>query len=299
MIKIYNNQLRLFLDPNSGVGTKALEMRRGEHWLSIMPDTRSSDCNLPFANFLMIPYSNRIKDGQFTFENKNYYLANGESHSIHGDVRNRKWKISEHTTESIICTIDSRQNKDINWPWDFCAKALFKLDGLALHMQLSITNVSTTNMPAALGWHPYFNRKITSHDEQVLLHFPLKGVYPDANNTRIPSGPLTPLDYHQNFDLERELFKENFLDLCYHGFSGGSITWPKSRLRLKISTNDICQHLIIYNPPETDYFAIEPVSNANNGVNLFSQGDQTSGIRVLTPQDTLTATCRLQLEEYK
>ena len=80
MIEIYNNQLRLFLDPNSGVGTKALEMRRGEHWLSIMPDTRSSDCNLSFANFLMIPYSNRIKDGQFTFENKNYYLANGESH---------------------------------------------------------------------------------------------------------------------------------------------------------------------------------------------------------------------------
>ena len=39
--------------------------------------------------------------------------------------------------------------------------------------------------------------------------------------------------------------------------------------------------------------------SAYNGVNLFAQGDQTSGIKVLLPNETLTATCILQLEEYE
>ena len=299
MIEICNNQLRLIIDPDKGVGTRAFDLYRNGHWLPIMPDTRSPNCHLPFANFLMIPYSNRVENGQFSFENHDYKLTRGELHSIHGDVRNRQWKINQATIESISCTFNSSHNTAINWPWDFCAEASFKLDGLSLYMKLSITNSSQTTMPAGLGWHPYFNRKITSNNEQVLLHFPLDGAYPDAHLTRIPSGPLAPLVEDQSFDPERELLPDNLLDLCCHGFRGGSISWPKSNLRLNISTNPTCKHLVIYNPSESDYFAIEPVSNANNGVNLFAQGDQTSGIKTLLPNETLTATCILQLEEYE
>ena len=299
MITICNNQLRLVLDPNKGVSTKAFDLFRNGCWIPVMPDTRLANCNLPYSNFLMIPYSNRIENGTFSFENHIYNLAHSELHSIHGDVRNRRWEIDRKTAESIVCTLNSSHYSTMNWPWDFFAQASFTLDDFALHMTLSITNNGSTSMPAGLGWHPYFNRKITSNGEPVLLHFPLDGAYPDADSTRIPSGPLAPLNPGQNFNTERELLHNNHLDLCYHGFNEGSISWPKSKLRLNISANNTCQHLIIYNPPESGYFAIEPVSNANNGVNLFSQGDHTSGIKVLSPQETLTAICTLKLEEYE
>ena len=43
------------------------------------------------ACFLMVPYSNRIEDGRFSFLKKNYQLDNADQHAIHGDVRERPW----------------------------------------------------------------------------------------------------------------------------------------------------------------------------------------------------------------
>lgn len=151
-------------------------------------------------------------------------------------------------------------------------------------------------MPAGVGWHPYFNRTLTSKDEPVYLHFELDGAYPDANDTRIPSGPLQPLAAHQNFSQVRTLDADNFLDTCCYGFDGGSIAWPKSGVRLRLDATEACKHLILYNPTGTSYFAVEPVTNANNGVNLLAQNDSTCGTLALQPGEVLTAECTLSLE---
>ena len=42
------------------------------------------------------------------------------------------------------------------------------------------------------------------------------------------------------------------------------------------------------------FFAMEPVFNANNGINLFSQGYQGSGITVLGPGETLCGDMRIE-----
>ena len=54
--------------------------------------------------------------------------------------------------------------------------------------------------------------------------------------------------------------------------------------------------MILYNPPGKPYFAMEPVTNANDGVNLYAHGDQTSGIAVLEPGQGLEASFELRVE---
>ncbi len=53
-------------------------------------------------------------------------------------------------------------------------------------------------------------------------------------------------------------------------------------------------HLVFYNPADP-WFAFEPVSNANDGVNLLERGDDTSGVTVLEPGESLGAALELQV----
>jgi aldose 1-epimerase len=296
IVQLENSDLRLVVDPQRGAGTLALHGRIDDQWLPLMPDSRDDACDLACSNFLMVPYSNRIKDGAFAFNEQPYQLQNGAGHAIHGDVRQRPWTVVEQSDLALRCAFDSRSFEGINWPWSFSAEADFILNGPHLILRLSLLNSSGSPMPAGFGWHPYFSRALTSSGEPVHLHFALDGAYPDANDTRIPSGPLQPLAPHQDFSQARALDADNFLDTCYYGFNGGSITWPDSGVRLRLNATESCKHLILYNPTGKTYFAVEPVTNANNGVNLLAQNDPTCGTIALQPGEALTAECTLSLE---
>ncbi len=295
-VLLENDDLRLLVDPKNGAGTLSLYGYSGHQWLPLMPDSQRADCDLACANFLMVPYSNRVENGAFVFGGQHYQLENGAQHAIHGDVRHRPWQISEQSATRLGCAWDSRQAERVNWPWPFAVAAEFALDGAQLTMRLTLRNEGDSPMPAGMGWHPYFNRTLTRTNEPVYLHFSLEGAYPDANETRIPSGPLQPLAPHQDFAQARMLEPDNFLDTCYYGFQGGRITWPESGIALRLDASQTCNHLIVYNPAGKSYFAVEPVTNANNGVNLLAQDDPTCGTAVLYPGAELAAECTLSLE---
>ncbi|MCB0085739.1 MAG: hypothetical protein KDE47_32580, partial [Caldilineaceae bacterium] len=86
-IMLNNGQLRTVITPAQGAGTLSFDVLRGDQWLPIMPDTRRTDCDLTASDFLMLPYSNRIENGRFTFAGQTHQLAHGEHHAIHGDTR--------------------------------------------------------------------------------------------------------------------------------------------------------------------------------------------------------------------
>ncbi len=295
-VTLSNQQLKLTVDPNQGVNVLAGYVQRQGEWLPFMPDVTAGESDLKASSFLLVPYSNRIENGHFTFQGKEYQLANGARHASHGDVRGRPWQITEQSATSITCAIDSRSFNDMNWPWPFAATVTYALKGNTLASQLTVTNGGDTPMPAGLGWHPYYNRTLTRLGEPITLHFQAPLVYPDANDNRIPSGPVQPVAPNQDFHEERELTPENFIDACFYGYDGGgTIAWPESGIRLRYRASANCHHLILFNPAKP-YFAAEPVTNANNGVNLLAAGDPTSGIYILQPGETLAATFDVHVE---
>jgi aldose 1-epimerase len=152
-------------------------------------------------------------------------------------------------------------------------------------------------MPAGLGWHPFYNRALTRPDEPVYLQMAVQAVYPDAHGNRIPSGPPEPLSPAQDFSQARLLAPDAFLDTCFQGYDGrGHIAWPQSGIRLSFRCAPSCTHLVIYNPLAQPYFAVEPVTNANNGVNLAARTDMRSGIVRLQPGESLAADFEQRVE---
>jgi len=111
--------LRLTVDPDQGAGILACFAGVAGGWLPLMPDVRAAGCDLSAASFLMMPYSNRIENGSFTFGGREYQLSNGREHSIHGDVRKRPWRVVEHDAQGVHCTFASADHEGVNWPWPF------------------------------------------------------------------------------------------------------------------------------------------------------------------------------------
>ena len=294
-----NENLRLVLDPDQGVNVLAFYANIHDAWLSIMPDTRAPGIDLKAASFIMIPYSNRIEGGRFTFDGKEYQLENGGKHASHGDTRARAWCAESASESEALFVFDSRGHENVNWPWPFEARVRYALVGRVLASEITIWNRGDSPMPVGTGWHPYFSRSLTQEGEPVELHFQVTGVYPDANDNRIPSGPAQPLAPNQDFSSKRLLDPANSLDLCLHGYNGnGQICWPESKVCLTFDASEACSHLILFNPAKP-YFAAEPVTNANNGVNLYAQGDPTSGIVVLHPNEQLHARFDLSVETIR
>jgi aldose 1-epimerase len=212
-------------------------------------------------------------------------------------VRKRPWTVAEHSAQQLRCTFLSSDYQNVDWPWAFEVQASYTLTEHSLHMHLQLYNRSDAPMPAGCGWHPYFSRHLKYPGEPVMLQYQVHGAYPDAHGNRIPSGPVQKLSENQNFLAAKELTPQNVLDTCFYGFQGGHIAWPESDIGLRMVASESCAHLIIYNPDGKPYFAVEPVTNANNGVNLLTRGDETSGIVVLENGEVLEADCTLYLEQ--
>ena len=293
---ISDGNLKSIISPDYGAAVLALFFLKDNREIAIMPDATRETCKLDASSFLMIPYSNRIENGKFAFEGKNYHLRDGNKHSIHGDTRKRKWNYEKVSDSKVICIFDSKEHDNVNWPWPFSAEAEYFISDNTFTSKISLRNEGSTPMPAGFGWHPYYNRSLTKNNEAVHIQFKTNGVYPDTNGNCIPSGHSLPSSKKLDFSKEKQLDPKVHIDNCYEGYDGkGYILWPESKIKASYNCSPECSHVIFFNPDET-FFAFEPATNANNGVNHMKDEGFNSGTVVLKPGETLTATFAVKVE---
>lgn len=305
MTLLESSHWRLWLDPAMGVQWAAAQARRGDDWLSVLPDCRpeadtdgfaagqSADAPLPAANFHMLPYSNRIRDGQFGFEGQSHQLDGAEKHAIHGALRKCPWQILEQNSHSITCIFETANAPAINWPWPIKARLRYSLDGPRLLSEMSLTNLADSSMPAGMGWHPYFVREIDGAQPELTL--PVTAVFPDATGDCLPDGEAIALPESLDFRQARKLDPDQRIDCCLAGLAGDvRIAWPAAKLALTMRSSENCRFLVLFNP-DMPHFAVEPVTNANDGFNLQARSID-AGVQTVQPGETLFASMAMTLE---
>lgn len=295
---------RLWLDPARGVQWCGLAVRKDDEWLHLMPDCLDGEASGPHSGlldaacFTLLPYSNRIRDAQFSFEGKTIQLDGAERHAMHGALRKLPWQVESATDTQLTCHFDSSAHErqghpPINWPWPISASNVHTLEAETLTSTLSLTNRGQTPMPAGLGWHPYFLNRVGG--SPVYLTLPVERVFPDANGDCLPDGPAVNLPANLDFRTERAIDDAQRIDHCFAGLNGDvHIRWPDAGIGLRVRASDLCRFAVLYNP-DAPYFAVEPVSNANDAFNLQERGVD-AGRRTLAPGETLSAQIRVELE---
>lgn len=295
-----NDCIELKVCPLVGASIFSLKYCLGDVWVDVMRPTPcealESKSAGQFSCFNMIPYSNRIENAVLKFRGKVYNLQKNtpEGHAIHGDVRFRPWKVLCKSAERIAIGFDSRDFNDIAWPFTFYAEVEYILVGATLTIRLMLKNTGDEEMPGGMGIHPYFMRKLTSEDNAVLLQMPVKGIYP--GDTPIPTGPWTVIPPNLDFSHERQLGFEH-IDKCYRALCAPIIIkWPGSGVILTMEAEEIFKHVILYSPKDNhEFFAVEPVTNCNNGFNMAEEGIEDTGTIYIQPGDVITGNITIQL----
>lgn len=294
MIELQNDVLRLEIEPGTGASVRRLEVKAGGEWRPLWhpaPDM-FSDLREP-ACYVLAPYSNRIRDGKFTYEGQSYTLDHAEHHAIHGHVRNRVWSVVEQTKTACKLRFISSAFTDIDFPFPFVVDVEYRVRGSKLSVELSLHNIGSSPMPAGAGLHPYFARTLADPDERCTLSFTCTGVYP-TGELPIPTGPAEPVPTEHNFAEAREI--DVPLDHCFAGWDGrATITWPSSSVTAAIEASASCGHVVVYSPPDQPFFAFEPVTHANDAINLAARGVDGHGLVDLAPGQQLDLSLTIAL----
>ena len=296
-LSISDGSLQLTVDPNMGGSFLTFSANIDGTRLDIMRATpdgfkTSSDT----ASFLMAPYPNRIRDGNFQFQGRTYELKFPEKHAIHGDVRNRPWNVDVSRPQGATILFRSSDFSDINYPFPFSVTQSFGISSGTLLVRCAIRNEGTSVMPAGCGYHPYFNRALGGKTENVQLRFTTNGAYPYSGDTPLPEGMPAPLTAAQDFSRQRPL--DVTLDTCFGGWDGiAELVWPESKVKVVMHASSNMSHLVLFSPPGKPFFALEPQSQMTDGFNFLAKGEEKTGVALVPPGGELSVWFSLTVEK--
>lgn len=294
---IQNDHWRVGLLPRLGGSVAFGQARVGAAWADVLRPTDVDTATVPndTASYPLVPWSNRIRDGLLTWAGRRYQLRVNwpDGTAIHGAAWDYPWQVAEATDASAVLRFSSRDVYGVNWPWTFEAEFTYALDGDQFKWTYAVTNTDHETFPAGLGHHPYFVRSVAGSREARLqveadLGYDLIDCMAEG-----PAGELRPA---ADFREPRPLGDEP-VDDCLTGRRGrrlATIEWPDA-VTIDIDADDALEHAVLFIPPGEPYFAFEPVSNANDAFTLDDHGVAGTGLFLLQPGETRSASFTMTL----
>jgi aldose 1-epimerase len=244
------------------------------------------------AAFPLVPYSNRIDRGRFTFAGRAYQLARNfgdEPHSIHGVGWTSAWDIAEVSARAarLMLMHGARGPAALGWPFPFESELRFALEPDGLTVMLAMTNRHDQPAPAGLGLHPFFPRK-----QAATLRFSAAGVWRNGADHLPSEHVAVPPDWDHRAPRR---VGSAMLDNLFTGWDGeAEITLAPSPITVRLSASDLFRRLVVFVPEGKPFFATEPVSHRTDAINHLGQGEDT-GLRILQPGEALAGEVRFQL----
>lgn len=254
----------------------------------------------PGGSFPLLPWSNRISGGGFTFGGRFHALEPnlpGEPFPIHGNAWQSAWVVAgrqsaagggERSSSRLLLTLES------NGPGPFAyeARLLMRLtadrEGVTLASTLSVVNRATEPLPYGLGFHPSFVRR-----PGMRLSAPADAVWLE-DERHLPTRRV-PVSQRPAWDFSQPTpFPAGWINNAFEGWVGRAvIDDPQLRRRIVVTARNL-SILILYSPDASaPFLCLEPVSHAVDahnaphlpGLTVLRRGDHSSAamrIRVLT-----------------
>ncbi len=212
---------------------------------------------------LLVPWSNRISGGGFSFQGHFHPLEPnlpGEPFPIHGNGFQQHWTVDDIKAASARLSLDSHGPG----PFRYQAHVDYILHEGNLTISLSVTNEAELTLPFGLGLHPWLPRtpgtKLRAAANQIWLE----------NEQHLPSGFLSvserpTWDFSTLAELPRDWINNGFA-----GWDGDAvIVWDDRAVQLAIRADAPLSTYLLYSPSAVaDFFCFEPVTHLVDAHNL-------------------------------
>jgi aldose 1-epimerase len=228
--------VRLTVSPADG-GRMASLVVRGHELL-----VTSGYGPIMWGSYPFAPFAGRIRDGRFTFDGLDVALPiNMPPHAIHGTVFERAWQVDGPDALSI----------DLGPVWPFRGRVTQRFAVRADGLAVTLTLEAEDRMPATIGWHPWFVRRLAGSESDVELRFEAGGMY-ERGGDGMPTGLLVAPGAPPWDDC--------FVDVR----SAPRLTWPD---RLALELRSSADHWVVYT--ELDHaLCVEPQTGPPDDVHL-------------------------------
>lgn len=234
--------------------------------------------------FPLVPFSNRLRDGIFSFEGRDLAVSPNIPDSrrvVHGLGWRAVWTVVSRDVAGLTIAYDHGGGG--GWPWPFTAIQCFRLDAAGLRIEMAITNQSTDAMPAGLGFHPYFPSK-----DSTTLSVSATGCEGVGND----GFPMAISD--EIAVLDRLASGVSRPRNCYLSGVRGDVELRELSSRTLLSASPNLDKLVIFNPPDSASLCVEPVSHRVGALNETGTPEKSAaGITILEPGRTLTSWMRI------
>ena len=264
--KMYNSIVKI--SPKMGGAIQHLVL----NGKTLIHQRQSSNSHQDYFSSVLFPFVNRIENGVFSFDGKQYNLPINEmdkGHALHGFVYNKPFVVTDSDCDKDSAYINLRFSEKTSpkgLPFDFIIELQYTITQFELSLKVKVENIGSQSFPFGLGWHPYFhttskeNRSIQMNSDQKLTF----------TNGMIPSS-FDPIETSQ-------IPINKHFDDCFH-LKNGSVSFTNNNYGIKLTSTAETNYLQIYTPPENTSVAIEMMTSPPNSFN------NNKGILVLAPQD--------------
>jgi len=279
--------------PDLGGGLAAYDLLRGAMRVPLFRRAPEGTAD-PFALAcnVLVPWSNRISGGGFSFGGRFHPLAPnlpGEPFPIHGNGFQCAWRVTAASAQAVTLALES----DGPGPFRYDAVLSYALAGGALTMRLAVTHRGAGALLYGLGFHPWLPRT-----PATTLHAPAARVWlEDARH--LPAGHL-PVGARPEWDFSgpRPL-PRGWINNGFDGWNGRArVDWPDRGLSLAIAARggggDALRPLtryLLYSPAAgAPFFCFEPVSHLVDAHTLAGPA-AAGGLAVLAEGEAAAILC--------
>jgi aldose 1-epimerase len=274
--ELHVGALRLALRPDLGGAVAGLWHGETPILRSIEPARLES--SRQSAIYPLLPYSNRLGYRRFRWRGHDHTTRpnfDDSPHSVHGIGWQRPWTIVSSSVLEVV--LEMKHGGDADWPFAFTARQYFSLSPESFAARLQFTSDAAIDQPVGLGWHPYFVRRSRSR-----LHVELSDRW-DTDATLLPTRKVA------QHGIDSDLSHLDF-DHCFEGWLGPARIRDE-RFSLQLSSS--LPYLVVYTPPDRDFFCVEPVSHVSNAIHMADPA--AHGLVALAPGATLEAWMKLDV----
>jgi len=254
-------------------------------------DFNTNDC---FKSEILAPFPNRLKEGKFSFKNKEYQFPINDqtfNHALHGIKTGDGFEIVKETAgSSLDLSMQYNYTGDNEYfPFPYKITLDVSIDAYKCQLGLQIQNTGNTDAPLGIGWHPYFSLG-QAIDECQLCIPKCKKI--EIDDTFIPTGKNALYkDYTKCRPIGDASFDSTFLVEKDADFTSVILENDTHKLRYYQETKpDKFNYLHIYTPDDRQSIAIEPMS-----CNVDAHNNQ-EGLHILAPGKKFRARCGVALQ---
>jgi aldose 1-epimerase len=224
--------------------------------------------------FPLIPYSNRVEKGRFTYGGLTVRLAQNVAdspHPMHGHGWQADWQVVERGR--LRCELAFDQAAAPDWPWPYRGWQTIALQDKALRITLAIENLGNAAMPCGLGFHPFLPANGATRLRFEAGH---------AWNGRADEFPRERIAIPDSLDFRGgpRVAERRGTDHCFDGWPGRATVYGDNSTRAWLLEG--CAQtpfVVVYIPAAGGSFCVEPVTHAINAMNL--PPDSASGLWAL------------------